>query len=175
MREGAFLRQPNYLRVPCEIGPNERQGRPADLSDIAMVLTVERCYPGEIDAAMQNDEYDDLLITRFIQEKYSQALIDFGFAQARGLELGMLGRSALSCERKAGHTCEACPINSLYEDFSDRITGLENLAQTCGLSQEEFRCMYHWAVEAAANIPEAFAESSEAVDDMLAVLGEVRN
>lgn len=173
MPESAPLRHPDYVRVPCEVAPAERQGRAADLSDIAMVLTVERCYPGEIDEALETDDYDSLSITRFIQDKYTDALLDFGFTQARGLELGMLGRSALHCDRKAGNTCNACPINSLYEDFSDRIADLKNLAATHGIPEEAFMRMYHLAIEAANTIPEAY-EVHDAVDDALELFTQIK-
>lgn len=173
MSANAPLRHSEYLRLPCEVAPSERQGRAADISDMAMVLTVERCYPGEIDEALEAEGYDSLSITRFIQDKYTDALLDFGFAQARGLELGMLGRSALHCDRKAGNTCDACPINSLYEDFSERIAALKNLAATHGISEEVFMRMYHLAVEAANAIPEAY-EVHDAVDDALELFTQIK-
>lgn len=151
----AALTHSEFIRLPCEVGPEERQGRPAELSDIAMVLTVERCYPGEIDRALQeNTEYDDITIIQFIQDQYSQALVDFGFAQARGLELGLLVRSARHCESKTDDRCSSCLLNGLGQDFGDRIADLKETAASRGLTQEEFWQISRWAADAADMIPE---------------------
>lgn len=160
-----------YLHTPCEVAPERRQGRAADLCDMAMVLTVERCYPGAIDEALETwpDDYDTMTITRFIKQKYTDALLDFGFAQARGLELGLLGRSVLHCERKAGNACYACPLTSLYEDFSERIAALKALAVTRNIRGNEFMQLYRWSIEAAAALPEANVQQL-ATENALALL-----
>lgn len=168
MPEARPMRHSEYVRIPCDLEPTRRQSWTAELHDIAMVLTVERCYPGEIDAFLQGiDPHDSLLATRFIEEKYSQAFLDFGFAQARGLELGLLARSLRHCESRVQSECPACPLRSLGDDFGERIDSLRELAESRGISSNGFARIYR--LSAAAAVPEAY-EDHDPTENALALL-----